>query len=416
MKLYTSIKYLGVIIALVLVVASCSKMNETYKDFLEGGEYIYVGKADSVKCRGGKNRIQVEFLLVSDPKIVKYVIYWNNRVDSIVNPVSRSEGVDTIRVVVDRKLMLGPNNFEIYTFDKEGNKSMKVEAQGFMYDESFQSQIVVRGLKPFSRFADTSIVTWFPSVSGEVRTEITYIDKSDVTHVVSIYPTSNEIDLKNYKPGSIMSYRSFYEPEPNAYDLYVTSPSTAELPQIEKYLSPAGFNIITAACNLGQLDATNWKLANLFDGNIGTSWASTNAPLASQGVYDKWITIDLGQVVNLNRFIAWLPSDRPFRSNSIKTWEVWGRDDDPTADANTWNGWTKIMDCQSNRPSGLPTTNATLTDADKAALANGEEFLIPDGAPQVRYVRMRIMSIYDMPNFPANTLCMFGELKFYAKK
>src|SRR5215208_5798550 len=79
---------------------ACGKMDDTYKDFIKNGEIIYTGRVDSVQAYAGKNRIGLSMLLVSDPKITKVKVFWNNGRDSAVQNVVRTIGVDTVRFLL----------------------------------------------------------------------------------------------------------------------------------------------------------------------------------------------------------------------------------------------------------------------------------------------------------------------------
>src|SRR3546814_15275803 len=59
------------------------------------------GRVDSVETFAGYKRVGLSWLLISDPKITYCKIVWNNGADSIRIPVTRSNGIDTIRTVVD---------------------------------------------------------------------------------------------------------------------------------------------------------------------------------------------------------------------------------------------------------------------------------------------------------------------------
>ena len=104
---------------MLAMLLSCGKMDDTYSEFVKDGERIYIAKADSLKVRGGNKRIQLSWLLLSDPKVVKYKVTWNNGRDSIVNPVVKTASVDTVTLMIDN-IEEGTHEFEIYTYDKLG--------------------------------------------------------------------------------------------------------------------------------------------------------------------------------------------------------------------------------------------------------------------------------------------------------
>ena len=71
----------------------------------------------------------------------------------------------------------------------------------------------------------------------------------------------------------------------------------------------------------------------------------------------------------------------------MKSWEIWGREDEPVN--SSWDGWTKLMTCNSFKSSGKPVGENT--DEDNAYIAKGEKFDFPSGIPEVRYVRIKVL-------------------------
>jgi len=59
MKLSNIIKHSFYIAFCSLLLLSCKKQDHFYKEFIEGGEIIYVGKADSILVQPGKNRMKL---------------------------------------------------------------------------------------------------------------------------------------------------------------------------------------------------------------------------------------------------------------------------------------------------------------------------------------------------------------------
>lgn len=86
----------------------------------------------------------------------------------------------------------------------------------------------------------------------------------------------------------------------------------------------------------------------------------------------------------------------PFQRGNLKTWEVWGRTDTPPADG-SWDGWTKLMDCESHKPSGLPVGQHTAEDWEY--LQAGEDFEFPAEAPPVRYIRFKVLETWGGMDF-----------------
>src|SRR3546814_6919591 len=152
-------------------------MDDTYKEYLDGGERVYTGRVDSVETFAGYKRVGLSWLLISDPKITYCKIVWNNGADSIRIPVTRSNGIDTIRTVVDN-LAEGVYTFDIYTGDDKGNTSLKVSAIGRAYGDQYTGNMPAM---PFNRAKwrdDNTVVKWGLKEGNDILAgvELNYTD------------------------------------------------------------------------------------------------------------------------------------------------------------------------------------------------------------------------------------------------
>lgn len=155
---------------------------------------------------------------------------------------------------------------------------------------------------------------------------------------------------------------------------------------------------------------STWALSGLW--NISTTqfsgWHSAN----NAGV-PVWFTFDLGVKAKLSRFRTWQVHDgREYSSGNIKQFQVWGSND-PNPDG-TFDSWTKLMDCEVKKPSGLPM--GQLTNEDKETAAAGDEFVLPLSAPPVRYIRFKIISTFANPAGSVTGSSWLLELSFWGQE
>jgi len=223
----------------IIALGSCTQQDEGYKKFIKNGEISYTGMIDSLHIYSGHNRVQVNGLFMSDPKITECRIFWNNKADSLIVPVTRTLGVDTLRVFIPN---LDENiyNFEVRTYDKLGNKSVPVTSIGKVYGERFQlslsnrpiATVVLASPKLTINFAtmDTS--------TGVYTTEVTYTNTAGVlTTVTAPYfvPNSSPLVINpsliiaDYKNGSF-SYRTLFKPDPKCIDIFSSETTTVTKP------------------------------------------------------------------------------------------------------------------------------------------------------------------------------------------
>lgn len=96
--------------------------------------------------------------------------------------------------------------------------------------------------------------------------------------------------------------------------------------------------------------------------------------------------------------------DLNYNGGNMKSWEIWGREDEPVN--SSWDGWTKLMTCNSFKSSGKPVGENT--DEDNAYIAKGEKFDFPSGIPEVRYVRIKVLDSWSGQGY-----VQFSEFTFY---
>jgi hypothetical protein len=76
-----------------------------------------------------------------------------------------------------------------------------------------------------------------------------------------------------------------------------------------------------------------------------------------------------------------------FAHYNPRRFEIWGAND--AGNLADWDVWTRLMECESIKPSGLPL--GQLSNEDKALVNVGEFFACPPGVPAVRYLRVRVL-------------------------
>lgn len=218
-------RILSYIIGALLLLTACRKQDD-YKKFIKDGEILYTGKADSLLVRAGRNRVQLSWLLISDPKISQSKIYWNNRQDSMLIAIKRTSGVDTIRVFID-KLEERAYTFEVYNFDKDGNTSVRTEGNGFVYGKMYEDALLTRAFSGAEMKDGNAKISWMniDTTGGIIGMQIQYTSTDMVLHdtIVRAMPEDQVTLLNNYLSMSSFRYRTLYKPDPLAVDTFYTS-------------------------------------------------------------------------------------------------------------------------------------------------------------------------------------------------
>lgn len=213
------LKYICLSTAAGFCLAACDKADEAYKDFVPQGEIIYPGKVDSLKVNPGKNRIELEWLLKTDSRIVKCRIYWNRKADSSDVTVQRTTGVDTIRTVLDA-MTEGPYVFEVYTFNAQGDRSIKQEVNGDVYGEFYESNLANRILKSAVIDNGNAKLQWDEADPRSPAVRLTYTDQDGVAQTLLVPSTESTTILNGAPQTGTMEFKTLYLPVPNAIDTF----------------------------------------------------------------------------------------------------------------------------------------------------------------------------------------------------
>lgn len=205
-------------------IISCRKQDD-YKNYLNGGEILYTGKADSVQVHPGRNRVELYWLLISDPTIVRSKVYWNNHADSTEVAISRTAGIDTIRLLISN-LAERTYDFEIINYDKVGHASMKAHTIGTVYGTTYESALLNRGINNAEWTENEAHITWsdVDSATGVLGMQLRYTDADNKLHDTLI-PAVMEGQMStwaNYPSNTPFEYRTMYRPDTLAIDTFYT--------------------------------------------------------------------------------------------------------------------------------------------------------------------------------------------------
>ncbi|HYH56730.1 MAG TPA: DUF4998 domain-containing protein, partial [Anseongella sp.] len=246
MKLH-QYKYIFSRIGLALVIggmASCSEMDDTYDDFLEGGEIIYPQGPDSLRIHPGYKRIELSWLALSDPTVTRAMIYWDNGQDSLEIPIEKTDEIDTLKVMIEN-LEERIYTFAIYTYDHMGNISVPTLGIGESYGDDYKNSLLPRLVTSalFFEEADTLEIVWGSVDPTAIAAQIHYTDTLGNPRILTVPteqtgPDSTQIgDYDHGADGGRFQFRSVYLPHPLSLDTFYS-----EYQDIKVYGPPAPFD------------------------------------------------------------------------------------------------------------------------------------------------------------------------------
>ncbi|WP_316790369.1 DUF4998 domain-containing protein [Pedobacter frigoris] len=214
---------LSLLVCILIFGSSCSKTDDYRKEFQGDKEISYPGILDSAKVLPGNKRAIVRGLFTSDPKIVKYRIYWNGKQNMIEKEIKRSQGVDLVEVLVDN-LDEGGINFEIRTFDAKGNISVPINISGVIYGDVYAAGIVNRVFNPSTTLYNATLkrltIDWQDIDDSAISTLVTYTNLANEVKTVNVTGTKGTSTIiEEYKTGTDVTYRTAYKPK-DAIDIF----------------------------------------------------------------------------------------------------------------------------------------------------------------------------------------------------
>lgn len=233
-KIYYQLTILGLLIFSSFL--ACEKMEDTYREFYEMGETVYIGKADSIKTAPGKNRLELSWLLLSDPKVNSYKVYWNNRRDSMEGTVTKTAGVDTVRLILEN-MEEDIHHFQIFMYDKLGNSSISSSAIGRVYGNNYLKSLLQRPYKSVFKFEENIIFEWLEPEETVLFVEVQYPDETGSVKTRYISNTTANDTLFNMGETGEIRYRTAFLPEPMAIDTFYTNYDVVSLNSFGSSLS-----------------------------------------------------------------------------------------------------------------------------------------------------------------------------------
>lgn len=202
--------------------------------------YGTIDPVRTVHSFAGKNRVKLTWKLPTNEQIKKCVIVWNGTKDSVI--VRISSGTNTVSEIID-ELQEGSYSFVIYAYDKHGNTSKKVTVKESVYGDRYEDSLKNRPVRSVNKsFSDNgeTVIQWGDAAPHTVGTEVRYQDATGAFHDIFTEQFINKTDIKDYKRGNLLEYRTLYVPELHAIDTFYSAYDTIQIAGIPDY-SFAGY-------------------------------------------------------------------------------------------------------------------------------------------------------------------------------
>lgn len=218
MKNYSNNKIYMVLALMGMLFMGCSKMDDPVAGYIKGGEIIYSTRVDSLKAFPGNKRIKLSWLLPANHSAVKAIVYWNNRAESKELPLVKGNN-NTYEYILDN-MPEASYLFSLYTFDKNGNQSIKSELSTVAYGDKYRQGLLNRVYIKLSKVSASGslLINWALAERSQAAVEVEYTNLSG-SKLVSVTPAaSNETTIASIDFTKPIRYRTIYNPDLKSID------------------------------------------------------------------------------------------------------------------------------------------------------------------------------------------------------
>lgn len=266
---------------------ACDDMSSIHQEYLDAGERIYIGIADSLTVAPGNQRAKLSWKLDADPKLKDCVVSWS-ATDSVVYPLERVTNDPQWMEVEVNNLPEGSLVFTVYTRDIYGNNSLKREKSQQIYGDRYIENQLPRKIASMDVFNPDKMTMMWNTMDNSVGVNMHYTTRAGKKVDLFIEPDQTEVQLTDFVLGGEFSYETLYLPSATCIDTFITASKVDRFPNI--YILDRSNWTATASSDKAGEDGGTAQV--LLDGNSETYWHSQWSPDAP---LPHWILIDMKQ-------------------------------------------------------------------------------------------------------------------------
>lgn len=186
------IKYIGMFLSLLVIVTSCQKLEDTYKDYAGDGEIRYLGMCKDVTVSSGWKRLVVKWTNSVDPVVDKIKVEWT--CDGVSKDVVLDKGTTEYNIP---DLTDGTYTVTVCSLDKDANPSLETTVYGRPYTASHELVQSFTRLISKHFFVGDHLVLFFVGWQDGVKSATLKYTKKD-GNVDSLAITQDLVDAKYY--------------------------------------------------------------------------------------------------------------------------------------------------------------------------------------------------------------------------
>ena len=398
------------VVCATVILFSCDNMNSLHEKYLEQGEGIYIGVADSIEVFPGNRKIAFKWKINADPRMTKTVIYWEQRANNKEIPIIRTtEGEMWMEAQIDN-IEEAEYIFIFEMQDNRGNLSVPVEVAGAVLGDIFIENLRNRGVKEITRLetGETLIVWEGVSPSSTLQYSIVaYTASNGETVMLTIPNDDDKTMLEGLQTGDNIEIYAVHLPE-NGLETFNSNRRRFVVPRFERLIDKSRFEAaFQPGDNTSPRPGNNtdsWK--NTWDigdnRDIRQIWDNNtrnDAVNGFRGIYhmddmsNNWgasvfkfphcYTFSIGVLAELTRLKFHARTDAgAFTGHSPRYFEVWATDV-PKTQADFDNETDFETYYRTTYVEHKPVDNQIQTNPNGNSAYTGQEYIQPAPAPGI---------------------------------
>lgn len=304
---------------LIGILQSCSDITEMQREYLDRGEQIYAGKIDSVKVRGGLERVQIEGLSLYARSNARCYVSWDDQLrEYAMSDIIRGEKVEILIPDIPE----GSYYFYVQTEDKDGNKSLRVETSGFSYGEEYKLSKIKKRITD-QKAEPSKLILFWGSSEDAVKVDFTYDNSSGGKTTLELPGNIEKLEITDWVLGGEMVAVTYTVPEKNALDTIALDPVVLYfMEEVEYEVDKANFKSVLLPTDI-KGNAYSGKPEGIWDGIKGSGSSNRYHSGDGEGV-PHHLTFDMGVQAHLTRFE--IVGRENHHNWNPKRFQIWGID------------------------------------------------------------------------------------------
>lgn len=399
----SNMKKIIMLLTVTLLLASCADMNDTHQEFLDRGQQIYVGKADTLVVHGGYNRVEIEGAMYYATSAEKCIIRWtlNGVKDSVVVLADEwKTNEDKLSVTIE-ELPEGTQRFFVQTYDREGNKSLNVECSGNVYGDQYILTASPKIITQLAAKPEGMELTWNMSEEA-IGVEVKYDSNSGV-ETLKVKANATTTLLPDWKLSGNIQTRTILVPEEGAIDTLYTAWRSLQFPDFVEF-EVVKSNIKYMGWSKDAKTGYDGSYNGVFDGVKGGSGNQFHS--ADNVGTPQHLTFDLGVNANLTRFEIYARDDN-YHNWNPKVIQIWGIETIDTNSEVSVSSMDAGWEDEARTKGWKLLTENICSDpiSNKLAITNPQ---------RARYIIIRTKEVYGGPSSGSGAYVILREVSLWA--